>query len=737
MGQTETRAAAVAAGTGRALAHDALAGLVAAVVLIANMVSFAALMFPGPLAAGTATVIWAMLVGSGISGLWIAWKTSLPPLSTGIDAPTGAVLVLLAAAAGPAVLAAGGNAQAAIQATMALFTAATVVSGALLLGLGALRWGAYLRFVPYFVVAGFLGATGWLLIAGGVRMTTGRTLQTLWSPWAAPEGARLASAVLVLGVLLAVRRWGRSALALPIALVLMSVLAGATLKWFGGSNPEPGWYLPSLGTLVPWSPLDALRHPPLPLATVFGFVPELIAVAIVALVSLVTKTSSLEVTRKTAADLDLELRAHGLATLAVAPLGGVVGSMQLGSSRLLESAGGATRASGMACAAVLAFVGLANFDLPALIPVPIAAGLVFQLGWGFLVEAFAKPLARRAWWSLAMALAIMFACVHFGYLAGVIGGVVCACLLFAASYARTGVIRQHLSRAQFAGNVSRSAQASSLLVARGEAIQIYWLAGYIFFGSSDGVFERVRRDVDALAPGRVNHVILDFGMVTGVDASATMSLAKLRNYCRQQRARLSLAGVAPGIRDALRHDGFFDGQDQALPFGDVCTALAWAEDSLLAQAGPDPGEGSGSFEPWLQQQLGPAVAAADFMPYLTLRSIAGAQVLYREGEAADDIDLVAQGRLVVEIRTPAGQPLRVRSITTHTVVGEMGFFRSGVRSATILTEGPATLFTLTRANFVRLQQQRPELASAFYEFLLRTLAERIGVSERTALALAR
>jgi len=736
MGQRETRVAGGAGAASRALARDALAGLVAAVVLIANMVSFAALMFPGPLAAGTATVIWAMLVGSGVSGLWIAWKTSLPPLSTGIDAPTGAVLVLLAAGAGPAVLAAGGNAQTAIQATMALFTAATVVSGALLLGLGSLRWGSYLRFVPYFVVAGFLGATGWLLIAGGVRMSTGRTLQQLWSPWAAPELARLACAVLVLGVLLAVRRWGRSPFALPFALLLMAALGGVLLKGFGATSPAQGWYLPSLGALLPWSPLDVLRHPPLPLAQALAYVPELLAVAIVALVSLVTKTSSLEVTRKTAANLDLELRAHGLATLAVAPLGGIVGSMQLGSSRLLESAGGATRASGMACAAVLALVGLANFDLPALIPVPIAAGLVFQLGYGFLVEAFARPLAQRAWWSLAMALAIMLACVRFGYLAGVIGGVVCACLLFAASYARTGVVRQHLSRAQFAGNVSRSAQASGFLVARGEAIQIYWLSGYIFFGSSDGVFERVRRDVDALPPGQVGHVILDFSMVTGVDTSATMSLAKLRNYCRQQHASLSLSGVAGGIRCALERDGFFDGQEQAQPFGDVCTALAWAEDSLLAQAGPTRDAGSGGFEPWLQQQLGPAVAAADFMPYLARRSVVGGQVLYREGEAADDIDLVAEGSLVVEIRTPAGPALRVRSITTHTVVGEMGFFRSGVRSATILTEGPATLFTLSRASFARLRQERPELASAFYEFLLRTLAERISVSERTAVALA-
>lgn len=54
----------------------------------------------------------------------------------------------------------GGTSTQAIQAGMLLFTVASALSGALLLGLGAARWGWYLRFVPFFVFAGFPGATG-------------------------------------------------------------------------------------------------------------------------------------------------------------------------------------------------------------------------------------------------------------------------------------------------------------------------------------------------------------------------------------------------------------------------------------------------------------------------------------------------------------------------------------------------------------------------------------------------
>src|ERR1041385_6791142 len=151
---------------GRDAGKDAIAGLVASVVLIANIVSFGALMFPGDLSAGIPVAIWSMLIGGCGGGAGIALSTSLPQLATGIDSPTGAVLVLLSALTASDVRAAGGSPDTAIQSVMLVFTAATFLTGALLYGLGVLRWGRHLRFVPYPVVGGFLVATGYFLIMG-------------------------------------------------------------------------------------------------------------------------------------------------------------------------------------------------------------------------------------------------------------------------------------------------------------------------------------------------------------------------------------------------------------------------------------------------------------------------------------------------------------------------------------------------------------------------------------------
>lgn len=64
------------------------------------------------------------------------------------------------------------------------------------------------------------------------------------------------------------------------------------------------------------------------------------------------------------------------------------------------------------------------------------------------------------------------------------------------------------SRAHYAGSVIGPSEASRLLQEAGEQVQIHWLAGYLSFGSSEGVFEHVRRNTDGRPAGAVCHVIL-------------------------------------------------------------------------------------------------------------------------------------------------------------------------------------------------------------------------------------
>lgn len=713
--------------SGRDILKDVIAGLLTSVVLIGNIVSFGALMFPGDLSAGIPVAIWSMLIGACVCGVWIALSTSLPPLATGIDSPTGAALVLLSALTASAVRAAGGDAETAIQGVMLVFTTATLFSGVVLYGLGVCGWGSYFRFVPYPVVGGFLAATGYFLVVGAVRMTAGPTALTLagLASWTGSDAARLAGAVLLLGVMLALRRWVKAPFAMPAAIVAMWLGGVAALRMLQLSGAEHGWYLPSLGTLRAWLPLQAVRSSHLNWPTLAHLAPEFLAVTVITLISLVTKVSSIEVGRQAAGDLDREFRGHGIGSLIAAPLGGLTSSLQVGTSSLLQHAGSGGRLSGVVCALAFGLVGLANVDLPGFVPIPIIAGLVLYLGYTFIVDALWKPFFQRAWLDLTLAVAIMIVCVMYGYLVGVLAGLVCACLLFVVSYARLGVVRRHLSRAQFSSHVDRSAEATEHLRAIGDAVQLYWLSGYIFFGSSEGLFERIRDDIEAALPRRVAYVILDFSMVSGADSSAFVSLAKLRNHCNQRGTTIVYCSLSQASLVALTRGGLLGGKSRHRAFADLNAGLAWCEDRLLAEGKIDVDTELSGFPSWLQRQLGANVKSADLIAYFDQRHVDASAVLHRQGEPADTIDIVAAGRLAVDVTTSSGNSLRVRRIARYTVIGEMGFFRCSVRSATVSSEGPTDLFTLTRANFELMRRERPDLASAFDDFIIRTISDRV------------
>jgi sulfate permease, SulP family len=721
---------------GRDGLRDIVAGVVAAVVLIANIVSFGALMFPGDFSAGIPIVVWSMLIGACICGVWIALATSLPPIATGIDSPTGTVLVLLSALAGARVVDAGGSPQTAVQIVMLLFTIATFLSGAFLYLLGACRWSGYFRFVPFSVVGGFLAATGCFLIAGGVRMIAARTfsVHAFAAPWTFGDVAKLGTAILVVAVLLALRFWVKWGLAMPAALLAMWLGSVAALRFLGLSGAQDGWYLHSLGALKAWSPFAAFDASSLTWPIVGHLIPDLFAMLVVALISLVTKVSSIEISRQTSGDLDREFRTHGLASMIAAPFGGLTSSVQVGTSRLLEHAG-VTRMSGVACAVTIGIVGLAHFDLPGIVPIPLVGGLVFYLGYSFIADALWRPYSQRAWVDVALTVGITIVCLQYGYLVGVLAGLVCACMLFAISYARLGAIRRRATRAQIASHVDRSTEASEYLRKSGDAIQLYWLSGYIFFGSSEGVFERIKIDMNALQPQQVAYLILDFSLVSGADTSAIVSLTKLRRFCKEKGATLVFSSLSAPNRAALERSGFLDRKNPHQVFPDFNSALAWCEDQILAKAKLDVDVTLEAFAGWLQRQLRSGGQSADLMAYLERKNVAGGQVIYRQGDPAETIDLIAVGRLNVEVTSSDGQHLRVRRMATHTVVGEMGFFRRAVRSASISSDSPATVFTLTRANFDRMRSERPDLAGDFVEFILRTMADRIEAANREIAAL--
>jgi sulfate permease, SulP family len=58
-----------------------------------------------------------------------------------------------------------------------------------------------------------------------------------------------------------------------------------------------------------------------------------------------------------------------------------------------------------------------------------------------------------------------------------------------------------------------------------------------------------------------------------------------------------------------------------------------------------------------------------------------------------------------------------------------------IRTAAVVAEDGVVVYTLTRANFERLQTEQPDSAVAFLRFIARLLADRLEFANRETAAL--
>jgi sulfate permease, SulP family len=720
--------------------REAVAGAIAATIILSYALSYSALMFHDAFASGMPIVLWAMLIGAAIGGVAIAVRTTLPPVACGTDIPQAAVMVALAGAVTAAASGQGLSPDNAIRHALVALTATTAIFGGLCLAIGGFGLARYVRLVPYGVVAGFTVATGVLLAAGGAKLALGRPLSwtTLADGLAAGTGPRLLVAVLFAALLLVLRRISEGSFVLPAAIVGGALVVDLILSLNNGSlRASGGWFLQGLDRSAPWRPLAALGRGGVDGALLLRFLPEMLAIASVGILSIIVKTAVIETQRATSADLDAEFRGVGMANLVATPLGGLATSVLVSPSRLLTTAGGQTRWSGAVAGLTVGAIVLAGFDLPGLLPVPILAGLIVFVAYGMISDSLRRICSQRDWGNLLFALAVAATCIVFGYLPGILSGFLGACMLFAVTYSRIGLIRRTATRATFASDVDHGPAADEVLRRRGEAIHIYWLSGYLFFGSSDVVFERVRDTAARADVAPLRYLVLDFAEVTGADATAVASFLKLRNFADRRGLRLVFCGAGPVLEAALARDGLFGTTSRHRAFANRQDGLEWCELEVLAAEVP---AGAGVTTPaapvaddfigWLQREVGDVAGLATLGRYFEHRRLEAPCQLYEQGANADAIDFVAAGTLTVSLRDSRGRMRRLRRIRRHAVVGEMGFFRNAQRMATVSVDGPADLYTLHRDAFERMRREQPELAIAFVMMITRTLAERLDFASQ-------
>ena len=712
-----------------AIGTEISAGLVASLLPLANCFTFAALIFSGP---------WLFMLNQGVVMLLSAGAVTgvVVVLTSGfrvaVAAPisiTSAMLAALMVRLDPLV---AGQPQSVVAATgLAALFAATLVTGLALLALGGLRLGRMVRFTPFPVIAGFMGATGWLMTDGAVRMTTGLPLTLAALPrFAEPQAAlRLMMLVGFMAVLLVLSRRFRHPLTIPAVLIAAAVAMDGGLRWFGISLADArvaGLLFDVTGTAAPSIPLLSGALVATDWHAILAIVPGLAPVAVLAVVQVLVTAASLEVTLDTQVDFDRELRSQGLANVASVLAGGVLSLSSTVYTAANTAAHGRGRLSVLIVAGVLLVALWGGSAILSVVPRAVLGSMLLMLGVDLLFVWSIASRRRMAWHEWSLTLATIAITAVFGVLPALLTGLVGSCVLLAVSMSRFGVVRHRYSLNEAASSLDRSEAEMLALSSHRDGTQVIEVSGFLFFGSA----HQLQAQVQALLASRPGGMlILDFAAVIGIDSSAQAVLARIRSLVAKAETALIVSGVRADAAAWLAGPGA-----PATVCHTLDEALEVAENRLLSALGvAAPTE---PLEQWLTAALRSRESAHILYEHVAFAPYAAGDVLCREGDVADSLYFVAEGRLSVTVDAPP-RPVRLRVFGPHTVAGELGFFLDTLRTATLRVEGPALIGQLSREAFRALGESHPAVVAALLEYLARVQAERLANATRQVVALRR
>src|SRR6266481_3861966 len=720
----------------RTALNDLVGGGAASVLTVTFGLSYALLIFAGPLTPFLSYGVAATFISSAILATVIALGSSLPFAIAGPESSTAAVTAILASSLVER-MALAGTPVPGIAPVLITLGLSTIITGLVLCGFGVTRMGRAIRYLPYPVVGGFLGAVGCLLLLGAIRVITGQRLElaTLDRFANMLTLSELAAACAMALVLYMTWHRSRSTFGLP-AILIGGIVFAHVAFWFAGISlaqaQAAGWTFeppPHVSFMLPWSANSISRYPWYTLPDLLG---NLIAVIFVTATSTLFNTTGIEVASQREANLERELNVTGLANILSGAFGGYTGCVSVSRSLLNLNGGGRGRLAGLTAAAVSALMLAVAPMLLGYMPKFILGGLLIYLGADQLHKWIIESRKRLSNTEYASLLAIIVIIVQWGFVAGVLIGVVIGCATFALSAARIESIKYSFDGAEYRSSLDRSRDDQEVLLAHGGKIQGLNLQSYLFFGSANRLYQHVKTLLQRCPECR--YLIFDFKLVTGIDSSAAYSFAQIKRSAHDLGVKLVLVHLSAAAEKVLRSSEFISNEVSVIP--ELDHALEWCENELITQhQGLEQEEAS--LREWFTQILGDEYDADELVRRCHRIEVEAGEIIVRAVDAADSMHFILDGRVGIMVPADEARTTRVRSLGRYTTIGEMGLVSQAPRSATIQAEVASVLYVLNTHQFEAIKADDPELSHKLLTYFVSVMAERLTFANRTIAVLRR
>lgn len=723
------------------LASNLIAGVVMGLLTVTSAVSFSTVIFSGELSSVLPFGIGLLLFSSIVISIVVTSFSSYPAIVATIAESTIPILILVARQ----VVSAMPNlpVEAKLYTFVATIIVNSVIAGLVFIGLGSFKLGEFIRFIPYPVVGGFLAGIGALLAVGAFQSISGLNAQPFAIAALLQPNVLLQwfPALIFAGVMFFVPRRVEHFLIVP------GIILGAIALFYLGLavTGTPIAQAEAQGLLLGNVPAGGLYQFPTVKALTqadWGVVlqqfPTLAALWLIASISLLLNSNGVELTTSRDLNLNRELKVAGVAAIASSLGGGSIGFASAGENALTYSLGASNRLPGWIVAAICFVMMVGGAPLLAFFPKFILIGIPLVVTLEFFYEWFYEAWFKFSRADYAIIVLIVLVTVSVGYLQGIGVGLVAAIVLFVINYSRLTVVRRVSSGAFHYSNVLRTSDELEILNAEGEQTYILELQGVIFFGTANKLLNQIRNRIDQSGTKPLRFVVLDFRMVSGLDASAVLSFAKLKQVATQKHVHLLFTHLSKEAMQRLKQGDCLEEDDPFCHvFTDLDRGLEWCEQQILSVSGLMEAQArSATLSP--EAALSKSLIEDAFDPKqverllacLEERSLAEGEYLFHQGDPFDGLYFVGSGQVSVVLELDGKLEKRIRTYTVGNTIGEMGLYRRTVRMASVIADKPSTLYFLSTDMFQHIETSDPLLASNIHRFIVNLLAERLQHREQ-------
>ncbi|MEL6870861.1 MAG: SulP family inorganic anion transporter [Pseudomonadota bacterium] len=421
----------------------------------------------------------------------------------------------------------------------ALVFTAVILAGVLQVLFGVLKFGQYIRLVPYPVISGFMSGIGVIIIALQVSRLFGHephegsgTIPALTAIPGAVMDPNMA-ALIVGGVTLAVIFFWPAKIGKIIPGALAALIIGTMLSLVLKGAPVLG----DIPTGLPQFITPAFSKD-----TAFIVLEAALMLAVLgAIDSLLTSLVADNMTR-TRHDSDKELIGQGIGNTIAGFFGAIPGAGATMRTVINIKTGGETKISGMLHALVLLAVVVAVAPLASQIPHAVLAGILVKVGWDIIDVNYIKRAHKGPRWDLVLMAMVLLLTVFVDLITAVAAGVVMAALAFVKQLAD----EQLRAFGEGTPTVTTEEEKALLESADGQ-VTLFDFGAPLSFGAAADLGLHVRQHLT----GKTNAMVLDFSRVPFIDVSAARAIETVVCDARQAEQVVFVTGMKDSVRDVL------------------------------------------------------------------------------------------------------------------------------------------------------------------------------------------